>query len=65
MCPSAFENRHQIDRILGVFDILEVCFISSVLHEQCVKILVPSASQNRPNISRITEEFDGFLVHQC
>ena len=63
--PRASENRPQVDRILVVFDGLEVCFISSVLHEKCVKILVPRASQNRPKIGRITEAFDGFLVHQC
>ena len=62
--PRASENRPQIDRILVVFDGLEVGFISSVLHEKCVNILVPRASQNRPNIGRITEAFDGFFVHQ-
>ena len=62
--PRASENSPQIDKILGMFDGLEVCFISSVLHEKCVKILVPRASQNRPKIGRITEAFDGFLVHE-
>ena len=62
--PRASENRSRTDRILRVFDGLEVCLFSSVLHEIRVKVLVPRASQDRPNIGRITEAFDGFLVHQ-
>ena len=62
--PRTSENSCQIDRILGVFDGLEVCFISPVLHEKCVKILVPRASQNRPKIGRISGAFDDFVVHQ-
>ena len=62
--PRASENRPQIDRILGMLDGLEVCSISSVLHEKCVKILVPRASKHRPKIGRISGAFGGFLVHE-